>query len=339
VRPGAMLISFDLELVWGTRRNAHDGAHATGIERVRDVVHSLLDVFVKYEMSTTWAAVGHLMLTPEHCVDGRYDYDLPAPEPAWFRGNWYSGIPCQGDGASDRYYAPDLIEAIIACPVYQELASHTFSHVVFGDPSCSRDVAAAELQRCKELGRYWGREINSLVFPRNSIGHLDVAAESGYKCYRGVNSEWYWFGRAGRPPDTSRMAKVTGLGQRVLRFADERLRICPPLPPARRVGGLWELPHSMYFPGSSGLSRFVSPEHQWCRAVKGLRKAADTGRIFSLFTHPHNFLPNPAPHLRAIESICQEAARLRDSHRLGIRTMGEIADDLDREENLHWTAE
>jgi hypothetical protein len=335
---GALMISFDFELAWGTRRSARKPDHAAGIERVADVVRGLLDIFERHNISATWATVGHLMITEEQCLQGRFNYRQPGPEPEWFDGGWFDGIPGLDDPTANRYYAPQLVKQIVTCPVHQELASHTFSHVIMADPSCTEEIAQDEFAKCRELGHAWGRQIQSVVFPRNQIGHLEVLERTGHRCFRAANSEWYWFGTVAKPPQNPLVRKATGLVVRALRLVDERLAICPPVLPARKVGNLWELPHSMFYPGSAGVSRFSSPNDHWRRGAKGLQKATELGRIFSLYTHPHNFLPNPEPHLRAFELICEEAARLRDEGSLHIKTMGEVADDLDEGRNLNWAA-
>lgn len=335
---GVLSISFDFEMAWGTRRNARDLNHAQGVERVREVVRGLLDIFTRHRISATWATVGHLMLRPEDCPDGRFPKQLPAPRPDWFSGEWYDGIPSITEPRGLRYYAPELIEAIVNCPVHQELASHTFSHVVIGEEACTREVAQAEFDTCRDVAKRWGREVHSLVFPRNKVGHLDVLRETGHTCFRGPNSEWFLLGTAAKPIKNRLLNRLTYNLVRVLRFVDESLVICPPLGKAKRVEGLWELPHSMFFPGCTGLSKFVPREAQVQRATKGMTKAARLGRIFSLYTHPHNFLPDVPEQLESFERICIEAARLRDAGKLEIKTMEEIANDLSAGRNLHWAA-
>lgn len=335
---GVLSISFDFEMAWGTRRNARDLNHAQGVERVREVVRGLLEIFARHRISATWATVGHLMLKPEDCPSGRFSKQLPAPRPDWFTGDWYDGIPSMTEPRGLRYYAPELVEAIVNCPVHQELASHTFSHVVIGEDACTREVAKAEFDTCREVAQRWGREVHSLVFPRNKVGHLDVLRETGHTCFRGPNSEWFLLGTAAKPIKNRLLNRLTYNLVRVLRFVDESLVICPPLGKARRVEGLWELPHSMFFPGCTGLSKFVPRESQVQRATKGMQKAARLGRIFSLYTHPHNFLPDVPEQLAAFEQICIAAAKLRDAGEIEIKTMEEIAHDLSAGRNLHWAA-
>src|SRR5262249_44505594 len=167
---------------------------------------------------------------------GRVDYNWPAPQFRWFQGGWYEGIPAFGEDGADVFYAPDLVEKIVSCRTYQELGTHTFSHIDVGDPGCSAEAARAEFSVCQVVCRDWGRKLRSVVFPHNYAGHLEVLEETGYRCYRGLNCEWYRFGW-----DWSKSSKAARLMIQPLRYLDEKWPICPPLPAPRRVGKLWEI--------------------------------------------------------------------------------------------------
>jgi len=328
---GAMVFSLDFELAWGTRTSS-EAPPPPGLSRVEEVVERLLAIFARHGVSATWATVGHLVLRREELMDGRFNWDLPEPDLPWFQGKWYEGIPAFDSDAGSAYYAPELVRAILDCPVPQELACHTFTHMLLGDGDCTSEVAAAELWKSQQAAGNWGVELSSLVFPRNRVGHLAEVAAAGFRCYRGENSEWYWFGHA------------SGLFERrwlrlpvwCLRYLDERLCLTPPLPPVRHRGGLWEIPHSMFFPGMRGVSKWITPAARVRRAVKGLRRAARQHRVFSIWTHPHNFLPEPEPLLGAVDDICREAARLREAGRLEILSMQQMADRLDAGKGAHW---
>lgn len=330
---GVMVLSFDFELAWGSRTCAEDNGRGRQFARSGEVVEQLLEILVRHEISATWAVVGHLMLRPEDCPQGRYHYPLPPPDHAWFAGDWYDGIPPVGTPEAAGYYAPDSIAAIVECPVYQELAGHTFSHVHCAEPGCSAEVAAAEFRLSQQLAGHWGRVQKSLVFPRNGAGHLAQAREAGYKCYRGRNAEWYWFGR----PAAILRRQWLRAPVSALRYVDERFCLCPPLPPLRLVEGLWEIPHSMFFPGFQGISKVISSELRWRRACAGLHRAAERGRIFSIFTHPHNLLPQPERLLPSIERICTEAARLREQDKLQILTMQQVVQEVEAGRGELWT--
>jgi peptidoglycan/xylan/chitin deacetylase (PgdA/CDA1 family) len=336
--PGALVLSFDFELAWGLRCGSGDRDCARGMDRVHDVVERLLDLVAKYDISCTWATVGHLMLK------SRYrDWERIrgfAPRYDWFTGRWCDGIPSHDSDEAAAYYAPELVEKIVRCPVYQELACHTFSHIDVGSSACGTDLVREELNVCGRLARQYGRELRSVVFPRNSIGHLDVVEEAGFRCYRGRDSEWYWFAQPTHLRSFARtrfLLKPIPIAMRLGRYVSEKTRHVPPVRPARRVGRLWEIPHSMFFPGVYGVSRLVSMKDRWRRAIRGLERAAAQGGIMSIYTHPHNFRNATEDMLSAYERICRRAAELRRSGCLRILPMEHIAEELDHGKNVHWT--
>lgn len=336
---GCFVISFDFEMAWGLRQSARDDTRYQGVERVREVVAGLLDIFARHRISGTWATIGHLMVRRADCVEGRFPFDWPAPLYPWFEGGWFEGVPRVDEPGAERFYAPDLIRMLLDCPAHQEIGAHTFSHVMVGHPGCTEPIARAEFAACQRLARQWGRALRSVVFPWNRYGHLRVLEETGYKCYRAINSEWYWLGmpeRLGTRLGNSGFWRAARLGTLPLRFVDEYFRLTPPLPAARRVGGLWEIPHGMFFPGFMGVAKYVPADARVARAEKGLNAAARGGRIFSLYTHPENFLPEPGRLLEAFERICAAAARLRERGEIEILTMGQIAERLESDQAKGW---
>jgi hypothetical protein len=340
MQSGGLVLSFDFELAWGLRQSSEpiSARLATQYAHVGSVVvNRLLEILERYELSATWGTVGHLMVRKEDCTAGRFPYPSPelAPRYRWFEGDWLDGIPtCESESAS-AYYAPEAVQAILDCPVHQELASHTFTHAPLGDPGCSAEFARWDLATCQTLAARWGRQLTSVIFPRNEIGHLPVLRELGYRTFRGANSEWYWFGRANQ----LHRRRALRYGVWLLRYFDEWSAHTPPLLPIRQQNGLWEVPHSMFFPGLRGVSQFITPDQRVRRAVKGLQAAAERGKVFSLWTHPHNFLPQPELLLPAWETICRTAAELRDQGRLQVLTMEQLADGLDAGDHRAWLAE
>ncbi|MEX0937003.1 MAG: hypothetical protein WDZ59_04025 [Pirellulales bacterium] len=332
---GGMVISFDLELGWASRTSVREAPDIQGVERTREVVEQLLEIFARYEISATWAMVGHLMLRAEDCPGGRHSYPLIEPAYRWFDGRWYDGIPGFGAPGYERYYAPDIVERITGCAAPQELASHTFSHIIVQDPDCSAEVLRAELAAAQDLARRWGLPFTSMIFPRNLVGHLDEVRTAGFRCFRATNSEWYWFGHAATINARRRRRALVA----PLRLLDEWMCLPPPLPPVRRVSDLWEIPHSMFFPGFSGVGRLVSPGHRLRRASHGMHRALRQGRLFSLTAHPQDFLGDGQALLATFEAICQEAAQLRDQGDFEILTMRQIADVLDQGRCRHWMTE
>jgi peptidoglycan/xylan/chitin deacetylase (PgdA/CDA1 family) len=322
--PGAALITFDFEMAWGARWGAKSPDYWKQLRSDRPLVGRLLEILERHRLSATWATVGHLMLADSYPDWVNLARHAPLP-------GWYECIPSPADDQPGVFRTPESVEAIVSCGVHQELACHTFSHIIVGDPHCSRELVRLELQACIELAKKFGRPLRSVVFPRNSVGHLDVLEELGFTSYRGANSEWYWFGM----PFARRKFRQSnplyfGLAaaMRAGRLADERLRLCPPVLRARRVGRLWEIPHSMFLPPFAGLSRYVGAADRCRRAIKGIEAAAQQGKIFTLYTHPDNFHARSDDLFRCFDVICGHIARLRDEGKLLVLTMEQLAEGL-----------
>jgi len=328
----AMVLSFDFELAWGNRRLGKT-VDAARFARVHEVVLSLLQTFSEYELPATWATVGHLMLRKEDCRGEVFPLDVSPPSFRGYPSGWYDGIPAPDAAEAHAFYAPRSVRAILDSPVEHEIACHTFTHVPIGDAGCSEATAAGELELCRRSAERWGLELGSFVFPRNIVGRLGLLASAGFRCYRAANSEWYWFGHA------HEIYRRRPLRYPVwcLRFLDEWLAVAPPLPPVRRRNELWEIPHSMFFPGRSGVSKWVPLERQVQRAVRGLERAAQRQRVFSLWTHPQNFLTDSRAALAAFGRICAAAARLREQGHLEVLTMRQVADRMDAGERPSWS--
>ena len=337
---GAVVISLDFELAWGGRDKQDPANYADELSQTRPIIKAMLEVFAKYHISATWAVVGHLMLDSATAVGGRMHPEMPRPQTHSATTDWYDGVPEGNFHTEPFYYAPDVVDMILACPTPQELACHTFSHIEVGSPICSEELAEAEFRRCKELAQKWGKDLVSVVFPRNCPGHLDVLRRLGYRCFRGRNSEWYWLVW----PEQILVASTAGkLGytflsylQVLLRLVDEKFAFTPPILPVRKNQGLWEIPHSMFFPGYTGPAKFTTPNDRVKKALKGLKAAVQKKRIFSLWTHPHNLARGYDDLFPAFEKICKAIASARDRNELDVLTMREVADLLDQNARTEW---
>lgn len=306
---GSVVISLDAELGWGyhdlrsDRRQYHLGRMAS----VREMWFPLVDLFERWDVRATWALVGHLFL--ERC-DGVHP-EIPVDE------RWFGPDPGGDRTSSPEWFGRDLIDYVHASPVGHELASHTFSHVQFGTPGTSREVADAELRQSNELARDYGVEFDSLVFPRNNVGHLDVVADNGFTCYRGpIPDCWYE-----RIPASS-----------AGKFARYALRGSPPIvEPSVGPHGLVNVPASLYLYGFEGAAQslvtpFSKREDPTVDQVEaGLRTLVecDDG-LFHLWLHPNNVSTERG--LARVESVLGLVDAYRRNYGIDVVTMREVAD-------------
>jgi peptidoglycan/xylan/chitin deacetylase (PgdA/CDA1 family) len=212
------------------------------------------------------------------------------------------------------FYGRSLVEKVRVCPVPQEIGCHSFSHVIFGDPGCSRETAESELLACVRAARELGIEMRSFAFPRNEVGHVDVLREYGFACYRGAEPHWYE--KVELPLTVKRLAHLWN----VITAAKP-----PVVLPELTEDGLWNIPGSMiYFP-MHGLRRFIPLSRRVKAAVKGLEAASKEKRIFHLWFHPTNLADSTNAMFEGLRQILKHAESLRATDRLTIRPMGAVA--------------
>lgn len=293
---GSVVISLDAELGWGF----HDLPEppTDRVENAREGWRTMLELCDRFEVPATWAVVGHLML--ETC-DGTHA-DHPAPD-GWFereRTSWRD--------REDLRFGPDLVRAVLASSVDHELGCHSFSHVLFGRPETSAELARAELRRCQEIAAQWGLTVDSFVYPRNDVGHRAVLAEAGFDAYRGTT------------PTADGVRGVVGTltGQSLL------------VEPRIDDYGLVNVPASAFLFGFEGPIRTVA-EAVWedpmvATARRGIDQASDGDGVFHMWLHPNNLVDDR--DRERMRAILEHVDRRRATTDLTVETMGAVATRL-----------
>jgi peptidoglycan/xylan/chitin deacetylase (PgdA/CDA1 family) len=188
---GSLTISVDFELSWGWQyaRNQCESAVAKGL-RERKQVLNILEQLERHQVSATWATVGHLFLnkcqrSPNGLAHGDMPRLMPFETNVWkfSHGDWYQFDPCSDVKRDPSWYAPDLVERILSSSVKHEIACHGFSHAGFGE-YCSKEVAAAEVDACKEAMSSFGLKPKTWVFPGNDEGFFSILADKGIRIVR-----------------------------------------------------------------------------------------------------------------------------------------------------------
>jgi len=314
LKKGVFTVSIDFELIWGTLDLFGPEGFRSACERERMVViDRLLDLFVEFDVPATWCVLGHLMLDRCSPEEGLKHPEIVRPSHSWFQGDWFENDPCGNEASAPMFFGRSLVEKIRACSVPQEIGCHSFSHVIFGDPGCSRETAETEIGACIKAGRDLGIEMRSFAFPRNAVGHLDVLKKNGFASYRGPEPHWYE--GKGLPTTVRRLAHLW----------DVLMATEPPVVlPQRTDSGVWNIPGSMiYFP-MHGVRKFIPGSRRVKRALKGLNAAAERKQIFHLWFHPTNFADEMEAMFSGLRSILDYASSLRASDRLTIVPMGAL---------------
>lgn len=291
---GSVVISLDAELGWGF----HDQADPPmdRVEAARWGWSQLLELFDQYDVPATWGVVGHLML--EDCDRRHEDHPL--------RGEWFERERGAWRNRPEIRFAPDLVQRIVDATADHELASHSFSHVEFGAPGTTTEVARAELELSLAAAESYGVPLRTFIHPRRNIGHRNVLAECGFDCYRGR-----------RPSPQSRRDKFL-----------QTVRTGEPLlvTPTVDEYGLVDIPESLYLFGFENLARsLVEPvfgDSVTRQAISGIDAVADDEGVFHMWLHPNNV--TTGRDVARMETILSYLDARRDD--VDIATMATVAE-------------
>lgn len=312
-KKGTFTISIDTELAWGTFDLGGHIKYKEAYKKYRPIITKVLGLFDKYEIPATWAIVGHLFLEGCKKEGGITHPEIIRPRHKWFRGDWFRLDPATNITADELWYGRDIVKMILSAKTKQEIASHSFCHMIFSDPGCSSEAAESDLAKCVDLAKKEGIELKTFVFPRNSGGHFDLLAKYGFKVFRGQRELFPGL-------------KLSYL-QRFLYFVSDLFCISPPVVVPNLIPrqGLIEVKDSMLFRFSYGISRFIPKGARFKRAKKGIDKAIAEGKIFHLWLHPFNFAWQTESLFDELEHILSYAQQFRKDGRLNISTLYDAA--------------
>ena len=313
---GIFTISLDFELIWGTVDLFGVEEFREAVERERnEVVDRLLEVFNEFKIPATWCTVGHLFLDKCEASESKKHADIVRPQHAWHEADWFTHDPCGCEESDPLFYGKSLVEKIKNNPVRQEIGSHSFSHIIFGDKGCSSDSARTDIAECVKAAEKFDVKLNSFAFPRDQVGHLDVLKEYGFTNYRGAIPKWYEHG------------ENRSVVKRLAHLFDVVTAATPPtVLPEHEENGLINIPGSMIFFPMHGLRRHIPMSLRVKRARKGLDVAAGEKRIFHLWFHPTNMAFEIDQMFDGLRAILKYAAELRDRGLLETLSMSEIAE-------------
>jgi peptidoglycan/xylan/chitin deacetylase (PgdA/CDA1 family) len=306
---GSVVLSIDAELAWGF--HDADELPADRVAESRESWLRLLDLLDEYEFPATWAVVGHLLY--DSC-DGDHD-DHPTPD------GWFDRDPGTWERRDGEWYGSKLVEAIEDADADHEIASHTFSHVEMAHTT--REIASAEMRKAVEVAEQRGLSVDSVVFPRNYVGHRDVLAAYGVTCYRG------------QKPRASHYDGRLGSAVKFLGWPTNA--VSPTLvTPEEDEYGLINVPASLYLFGYEGRWRTLAErlfgDPVVSMAERGIDRAATEDGVFHMWLHPNNLTEER--DFERLETVLEHAAQVRDETGLSIETMAEVAADLKDDEPL-----
>jgi len=322
---GAFILDIEVELGWGAidEKIDREGLRKAA-EKVREHLDVILDLLDQYAVPATWGIVSHLILNRCESVSGVPHPEMPRPSYKWMSSDWYKNDPCKTLAEEPAFYGKDIINKIVnhtsKTQVSHEIACHSFSHQLFGASGCDEAVAYAEVKRCVSLlEQNYGIQPRVFIFPRDSVGHLDILLKEGFFAFRGPISHVFGYSQTERG--------ILGFARKysslAIYFASFYLTISPPVVYPRIENGLINVPASLCY-NKKPLIPLSLIVH---KAKKGIDRAVKEKKVFHLYTHLINFgnAPDANAFIKGFEGILAYANLKREENKLEITTMQRLA--------------
>lgn len=153
-QPG-IIVSIDFELDWGYKKSNNP----LNKEEVLEGLNSLIHLFNKHDIKTTWAIVGRL-----------FD-DIDKEDNTKRQNNWIQN---------------NLVKNSLV-----EIGTHTYSHIFCEE--VSKETFDNDIIKVSKVSKDTSIEFKSIVFPRNQFNHNNIETLKTYKYthYRDVQEKWY----------------------------------------------------------------------------------------------------------------------------------------------------
>ena len=306
---GLFVLSLDTEIAWGTYTHAERRQRVEAFDRYRENLARLLTLLDDFDVPSTWAIVGHLFLEPGEAPPA----GLLQPRYAW--GGSPGIVEAPDPSHPDWYYGRDTVEMIRRARVGHEIATHTYTHAIAGDPAVTPEIWSSQLATCAELHKAQGLPFLSLVYPWNDVAHTESLATHGLVAFRG--RERCWYERLPRP------------WMRAGHLLHRALSLPAPTYAARDlvpvVDGVVDIPASQLLMPYDGIRRFIPTASRVRQARRAIREAAGSDRLFHLWFHPFNLGSSPEMFV-GLEAILEIVAEHRERAGLRVATMAETAD-------------
>lgn len=317
---GTLIVSLDFELFWGMLDQCPLEDYRDNVLGGRAAIPELLDLFQKYGIHATWAAVGFLFAENYQELKTYFPEQQPSYEKQDLTPyGWFDRIG-EDEASAPCFYGSSLIRMVADTPG-QEIGSHTFSHYYCREAGQTQDQFAADMAAAKRIAADHGYDLKSVILPRNQCvpSYTRVFRELGFTSYRDEENDWIHEKITFRPL------------LRLLRLADVYLPLTgqggyhP-----QKEDGIWNLTGSRMYKPVFGPLWFL--ENVKLRRIKAqMRHAAKKGLTFHLWWHPHNIGVKTDEHLHQLEEIFAYYQKLKDKYGMQSLNMREAAGKLEQE--------
>jgi peptidoglycan/xylan/chitin deacetylase (PgdA/CDA1 family) len=289
---GKFIVSLDCEGKWGMA-DAIGPQHDFITEiSLKKAYIDLLQALKSYDMKATFAFVGAFTLTNQE----RMEYADMFLDTLYQGNNWIRNFrKAQLQGLFEGWFCPEAYE--IVKNAGHEIASHGFSHIPFDDPNTPKSALEADLVAAVTIAQRKGIQLETFIYPRNRIGHLNLLRAHGFRGYRESIPE---------------VNKIASISRELNIFENAQ-------PQGTGSEDMVAIPAGYFLNWRVGLRRRIPKAITIARWRSILNSASDTGRVAHLWLHPHNIISGPET-FDVFQEILSYAAKLRDAGKLVVST-------------------
>lgn len=288
------ILSLDCEGKWGMADRLTPRLHAAlSDERLRTAYDDLVAMLDELDVPATFAFVGTFSAGPDRLRVLRAALEeLAGPFPDYLGPALADLARPRAEGWSGEW----ALDAVAGAWTRHEIGLHGATHVPWDHPAMTVELARRELGVVFDAGLPIARAATTYVYPRNAVAHREVLDEFGIAGARGARR------RRSRPASL---------------LTEFDLTVGPdPDPPAAVPV---EIPAGYFVNWLAGARRVVPPAVSVRRVRAMLERAADSGGLVHLWTHPENIATAPST-LGLLRRMLAEVVRLRDAGRCEVLT-------------------
>lgn len=319
---GHFVISLDFEIYWGVRDVVELSNYKNNLLGVRKAIPAMLNLFSKYNITTTFATVGFLFFNDKkELLDGlptnipEYTNELISP----YKGHF--NLVGENEKEDLLHFGSSLIEKIRQ--YRQEIGCHTFSHYYCLEDGQTIEDFKADLQAAKKVAAKRGIALKSFVFPRNQYNqaYLNICKEEGITSFRG-NEKSKLFSAKNHGRSTAY--------RRPFRLMDAYFNLS-----GYNCYNTGDMISSE--PVNIPASRFLRPWSKKLAFLDGLRlkritnsmtHAAKNKLVYHLWWHPHNVGINIPENMAFLEKILLHYKQLSAQYGFTSSSMAQLAELL-----------
>lgn len=323
ITKGVFTVSLDFELHWGVSHRLQVEQYYENLNGTREAITKMLQHFLEYEIHVTWATVGFLFSDNKHEINAY----CPSQKPNFLnsRFNNYKLLNQIGENEDNDpfHYASSVIQEIAKTP-FQEIASHTYSHLFTLEEGVKGSDFEWDIISAKNIAKEKNILIKSVVFPRNQYNNeiIEICNKHGLS-YRG-NPNYFYHNPMKYDENNTFIRILRGLDSYLFFFP----KICFDIPKIN----IDKYGHSSL---NVPASRFLRPYSKKLALLESLKLsriksemkyAAKNNKLYHLWWHPHNFGVNTVENLRNLEEILRYFKEMKKEFGMISKNMEEIKD-------------